>query len=69
MPGQEATVRIQAIVSPAEVGDRRISIASPTIDNPGPEELARCCAAALVETVPPGWNPGTSGVVTFDVTL
>jgi serine/threonine-protein kinase len=65
LPGQSAYVRAQIHILP--VG--RISVAGPAPGNPGPPSVAQCCADRFRAAVPQGWNPGSRGVVFFDVML
>jgi hypothetical protein len=66
---QRAQLRLEAHVSPPGSGDSRLSQvrALPAEEEPG--EVARCCIAAFRNGIPPGWNPGNSGRVTFEITL
>ena len=59
-------VRVQAHI---HTSPGRVTLARPAGDNMGPEDVARCCGNAFRSAVPSGWNPGSSGIIFFDVTL
>jgi len=67
--GAATQVRVQAHVVPSWSPGGRISLAGPAPGAAGPQEVARCCAGALRGAVPQGWDPGESGIFSFDVTL
>jgi serine/threonine-protein kinase len=63
--GQAAYVRAQIQV----VRRGRITVAGPAPGNPGPADVAQCCADRFRQAVPQGWDPGSNGVIFFDVLL
>ncbi len=46
----------------------KIPIAAAAPDNTGDDAVARCCAQRFKEASP-GWKPGSSGIIFFEVTL
>jgi hypothetical protein len=68
-PGRRVQVRVQAHVQPTWAAGARIAMAGPDPNGPSPDpEVARCCGLTLAAAAPSaGWDPGQSGLFSFDV--
>lgn len=66
---RSAEVSLQIQVAPPGTPEGRLASVGPSSDNAAPSGTAQCCAAAVRAAVPPGWDPGQSGIATVEITL
>ncbi len=68
-PDRVEEIRLEAHVAPPGFSSGRLSLVRAAPGNSASAELVQCCAEAVRAGVPADWNPGESGVITFDVVL
>lgn len=68
-PGQSHRLVFEGHVAPPGFGSQRLTQFRPRPEMRVPSRVVQCCADAFRAAIPPGWNPGASGIFTLELEL